>query len=202
MLHCHRDCESIYGVYFIVASHNIFSLYFRYAPPLPSLQHVPPSRSLHASDPSKKELLTMARGSSDESYDPKATFGPHSGSCTPPEDWDCEGSSYNPTLVQIQSQWNEFLAFASEIPTRSGDPAVFIHPWLPWYAPVLTTILVLWLHFCPSSLENALGGRSPAGATFNDSTTTLVSSTWQLIHLAIPVDMDRHCIRSARSSPR
>ena len=127
----------------------------------------------------------MARGSSDESYDPKATFGPHSGSCTPPEDWDCEGSSYNPTLVQIQSQWNEFLAFASEIPTRSGDPAVFIHPWLPWYAPVLTTILVLWLHFCPSSLENALDGRSPAGATFSDGTTTLISSTWQLIHLAL-----------------
>jgi len=138
-------------------------------------------------DPSKKELLKVARGSVNDLYNPEnfSSFGPHSGSCTPPKDWDRQGSNLNPTLIRVQSRFESFLEIASKMPTRSGNPAVFISPWLPWYVPNLTKVMILWLHFCPSSLENVLKGRSPAGATWNESTTTLISSTWQLIHLAM-----------------
>ena len=84
------------------------------------------------------------------------------------------------------------MAFARDIPTIQNRPVKFIPPWLPWHAPdddddddKPSPLLVLWLHFCPTSLENGLNGRHPAAATWHQGFLPLVSATWDLVRLAL-----------------
>ena len=140
-------------------------------------------------DLSSDETLRAAGSDGNEKYDPKdlSKPGPHYGcnkSEEAPSGWD-EPGAYNSVLVQIWTLWLVFVALARDIPTIQNRPVKFIPPWLPWHAPTLGRLLVLWLHFCPTSLENGLGGRHPAAATWHQGFLPLVSATWDLVRLAL-----------------
>ena len=142
-------------------------------------------------DLSSDETLRAAGSDGNEKYNPKdlSKPGPHYGcnkSEEAPSDW-TDHDKYNPILIQIWALWLVFWKIARDIPTIQNRPVKFIPPWLPWHAPALVSapLLVLWLHFCPTRLENSLGGRHPAAATWHEGFLPLVSDTWELVRLAL-----------------
>ena len=76
-----------------------------------------------------------------------------------------------------------------EIPTIHGGVVYFIHPWFPWEASKNDPnfmLLMLVLHFCPTSVLNFCSDRngghmSPMACCFTDG--TLRSATWHFLQL-------------------
>jgi len=109
--------------------------------------------------------------------------GPHYGSSTPPEDY--KVGTYNPRLVEIQDDWNDFEEYFVTVPTLDGEPAVIVRPWIPWFAPDQANLLLvaLILNYMPLALFFVFGYLHPAAALDDDG--ALISATWELLRLSL-----------------